>query len=295
MQRVSCPLLALTSFLALGSAAAAQPLIMPVLTPRSAVRIAAGQPIQTPTESQLFPDVGTTFQPFGDRQYGAATKLYSVRLFGFPDCRTPEEKKAKVSRLAGTSDICAETLAFAVNIDSQMVHAVKNSITAAREYLVSRKGSPLSLSIPSKQWTTQKPDVRQTWVAAQGYFTGRWIPVPGENGDSSGAAGVGATIELHSDFEAAEVAAGDEDAVVYPGFVYLSVSPSVNIPFGQALKDLAFKSGDGTALWGVDVRGGFSLRGKQPISVSINATWTPNGFEASNKSIGISLSKLLSP
>jgi len=246
----------------------------------------AATKVETPTDSSVGSNISTLFQPFGDgTQYGASTKLYSVKVFGFPDCKKQDD---------ANETVCIEHVAFTATIDANMIHALTSSASAAREYMVSRKGSPLSLSLPTRSWSSKKDNLRQTWVAAEGYGSLRWIPVDGDTGNANGAFSIGATVEMHSDFEVAEQVPGTTD-VIYPGFVFLSFSPSLAWAYGDSLRTFAFGDIDKKYLYGFDIRGGFTFQGKQPISVSINATWTPDAFTVSKKSVGISFTKIFKP
>ena len=271
------PCAVLCSFLAarVPSAASAQPIVQP--------NIYRVGPHNRPPKTSTFADNGITLQPYGDSQYGIGSQVFAVKVFGPPNCPDPQNP-----------DTCVERIWFKLAIDSNIVDAVTTQLSSAREYILSRKGSPISISAPFFRYTTKKGTVRQSWGAVEPYGTFRWVPVSGTDGNLSASASIGFTLEGHIEFDATDP--GDRaDGPTYPGTLYASISPSLAAVFGGTLRSLIFSSDPGDSRWvgGFEYRVGFQFQGKQPISLGVSGTLGRKGFDNSQSSIGISLSKLL--
>jgi hypothetical protein len=269
-----------------------QTLIQPkVFTAPASFGILPGAPAPPPPtreepKSQLFSTADISTPASNNSQFGVSSRVYSLRVYGLPKCDS-----------AGT---CVATTWFDFSVDANVVSAVQNQVSAVREYILSRKGSPLALSLPLRAFTTKKGDVRQSWFAFQPYVSGRFVPVTtGTNKISGGGAvSAGGTGEVHFEFDATEPGSGGESAT-YPGTLFLSVTPTVAGAFGKNLQSLIFEPGVASSrvsqhfLWGGEYRVGFQFKGKRPISLGITGTYSVRGFTKSHNGIAISLSKLL--
>jgi hypothetical protein len=268
--------------LLLSGSALAQPAIPTVFRPVPAVAVAGSQDKPKP-DALSFAEAGTMIPTSSDGKFGGAANVFTLRTYGRP---------------AGCeAGACRETVGFELSIDSNVVYAVGESVDAIREYVVSKKGSPLSMSFPFRTWTNKLGAVKQTYTKFQPYATARWIPLSGADKTNSGALAIGFTTELHIDADViGEDTNGDNqnDTVLYTGFFFVSASPSASLLLGDELKTLVYKDASRhDYTWGVDVRAGYSFRGTQPLSLTVNVTVSPKGFSESHTSLGVSLTKAL--
>jgi hypothetical protein len=261
------------------------------------VSTTASQPPQT----QAFSRGGVTLPTSSSSQYGASSRVFMVSVYGIPKCTTP----------SGGQQTCVSTYWFRASLDSNVVNSVDDAAGAIREYLFSQNGSPISLSIPSHTWTTQKPQVdRQSWFAASFFGSGRLIPVnnngSGSTNNSSntpsslggltggGALTVGGTGQANIEFDATDPGSDPSGKdTTYPGTLYFSFSPSVSVLAGAPLKTAIFQGRKTSSwTWGGDFRAGFQFKGKQPISLAVTGTFSAKGLTTSSNGVALSLSKL---
>lgn len=264
-----------------------QPIVF--VRPASNLNFMANNAPEKSTNSiqELFPTADLTAPASGNSQYGVSSEVYTLKIYGIPKCQTIEGQ-----------EVCAERTWLDLAIDANVVNAVTTEASTIREYLFSRKGSPLSVAAPFRTWTTQKPQVdRQSWFAFSPYGSARLVPVTRSANKLSGGAAVtaGFTAEAHIEFDATEPGnATNGTGTVYPGTLYFSATPTAAAAFGNSLQSAVF--GVGTTdhfTWGGEYRVGFQFKGKKPISLGITGTYSAKGLTKSHTGIAISLSKLL--
>jgi hypothetical protein len=195
----------------------------------------------------------------------------------------------------GGQETCVSTIWLKLAIDANVVSAVQNQVATLREYVFSRKGSPIAISLPLHAWNTKKGDVRQSWFAFQPYASAKLVPVSAvTNKLSAGAAlNAGFTGEAHIEFDATEPGDGTGTPPTYPGTLYFSATPTIAGAFGNNLQAAIFdESNKKSFVWGGEYRVGFQFKGKKPISLGITGTYSARGFTKSHNGIAISLSKL---
>jgi hypothetical protein len=237
---------------------------------------------------EFFPTADLTAPVGSTSQFGVSSEVYTLKIYGIPKCQT-----------SNGQEVCTERTWLDLSINANVVNSVTTEAAAIREYLFSRKGSPLAVSAPFHTWTTQKPQVeRQSWFAFSPYGSARLVPVTGEatNKLSGGAAvSAGFTAEAHIEFDATEPGnSSNGGATTYPGTLYFSATPTVAAMMGTNLQAAVF--GPGTPdhfTWGGEYRVGFQFKGKKPISLGITGTYSAKGFTKSHTGVAISLSKLL--
>ena len=254
-------------------------------------------PGPVPNKQQAF-STGNVMIPTGNSsQFAASSRVYSLSVLGGAKC-TPSGN--------GLQKTCVAHYLFTAAVDANVVNAVNDQATALREYLFSQNGSPISLSFPSRTWTTKKGDVRQSWLAGSLSGSGRLIPVTGTkstvNQNSSnpinltggGSVSFGGTGQVNIEFDATEPGSDPNGTdTVYPGTLYFSISPSISALAGGPLKAAVFQGSPPSSwTWGGDFRAGFEFKGQKPISFGITGTFSGKGVTTSDKGVALSLSKL---
>jgi hypothetical protein len=249
-----------------------------------------------PSAQQAFSTGNISLPTSGSSQFAASSRVYMLSVYGTPKC---------------TNGTCVSQYWFRAAIDANVVNSVKDAAGTIREYLFSQSGSPLTLTIPTHTWTTQKSQVdRQTWFAGSFFGSGRLIPVSGTsntgtNNNTStsnnsgltggGAVTLGGTGQVNIEFDAT-TPGDDKDgkATVYPGTLSFQFSPSISVLAGGPLKTAVFQGIPKESwTWGGDFKAAFQFQGKQPISLGITGTFSGKGITTSDKGVAISLSKLL--
>ena len=100
------------------------------------------------TTTGFFSDASLVLAPFGDsRQFAAGSQIFSLKVLGNPKCTDMGDK----------TEICVERVWFKTTIDTNIVQADGSEMAAVREYVLSRKGSPLSISVPFLQYSSHSP------------------------------------------------------------------------------------------------------------------------------------------
>jgi len=271
---------------------------------RYALLQGAAPPSSAPQSQQVFSTGNVTVPTNNKSQFGASSQVYSVSVYGTPKC----------TKDALGNQTCVSQYWFKVAVNANVVNTTNDVASSIREYLFSQNGSPLSLSIPSHTWTTKKGDVRQSWLAFSLVGSGRLIPLAGSSNSTGsgtstgsntstatsssltggGSASIGGTGQVDIEFDATEP--GNDPSgtdTVYPGTIYLSVTPSVSAAMGGPLKAAIFQNAPVSSwTWGGDFRGGFQFKGKKPISLGITGTFSAKGLTSSSKGFALSLSKL---
>ena len=249
--------------------------------PAGGATFAAGQADNTATS--FFSDAGLVLAPFGDSKlFAASSQIFSLKVLGTPRCTNTGDR----------AEVCVERVWFKTTIDTNIVQADASEMEAVREYVLSRKGSPLAVSVPFLQYSSKKGTVRQTWFAIEPFGTFRWIPTSADN--ASGSIGFGGTGEMHVDFTPT-TAGTDVRGTEFPSSFWVSVTPNVNRPFGDNLRALVFRGQPGPQswVWGIDYRFAYQVKGRNPISVGAAGTLGIDGFNGSRNSIGFSISTLV--
>ena len=231
--------------------------------------------------SSVFSSGGVTLPYVGGAEVSGSSELYSLKVFG----------GAKQDGHGGyTSNVI-----FSASLESNVVNAVKDPVVALREYLLSTKGSPVSLAFTSSKmsWSSYQPtNVQQSWLDFQPYVTARIVPVNGSTASYGAAVTAGFTVQFNIEIEAEE--SGANGTTVFPGTIVLSVSPSLVGPIGSNLQAAVFAgTTSSTVTYGVDYKVMFSLRGDKPVSVGLVGTGGPKGFVTSQNSIGVEINKIL--
>jgi hypothetical protein len=240
----------------------------------------------TTTAHESFSTADLTAPAGGNSQFGVASQVYTLKIYGIPKCET-----------IGGQEVCVERTWLDLALSANVVNSVTTQVAALREYVLSRKGSPLAISAPFHTWTTQKPKVdRQSWFAFSPYGSARFVPVTGGTNKLSGGAAVtaGFTAEAHFEFTATDPASVSGGAPAsYPGTLYFSATPTAGAAFGSNLQSAVFGNGaNDHFIWGGEYRVGFQFKGEKPISLGITGTYSQKGFTKSHTGMAISLSKL---
>ena len=270
MRRPLAATLLCCGLLQIGTEAIAQPLVQPrtYIKPAFASEGAdSGAP-----DAASFLDGGLILQPYLDSQYAFSSQLLRIGILNREEC-TPNPDG---------SQTCTKYYFVKFTVDSNVVDAVTTTVSAVRDYVHSRKGSPLSMTIPFAEYSTKKGTERQTWASIQPFGSFRWVPVSGDNGALSFAGTGGATIDLNIEFDATEPAKSSGDDTTYPGKIYVSLTPSVAVLFGSALKSTVFPGTLESWTSSVECRIGYSFQGKKPVSLGFNGTINVKGFSAAH-------------
>jgi len=239
-------------FIAFPPAAAAQS----SLARRQSVQVARGETIgpdedvrQDTTEASFFGSGALGFWPSKSAGFDIETAAIALKVFGRP------------TRIEdGDSIRFEETIAFELYIDSYIVDAASDLPQAIKDYVISKKGSPVSLRYPFGYWSSREGDVRQFWAAGQAYGSVRAIPL-GESGFDrmAGSASIGYTQAINIDF----AAQGE------PGNIFMELTGNGNVPFGSGIRSSLFGAdSDGRYVFGLDYRIGVSLGGTRVMGVT---------------------------
>lgn len=204
----------------------------------------------------FFPEAGIGIWPFENPRFNLESKVYSLRVFGRPAESTNSDGSKKYE----------ERVAFELIVNTYIVDALGSSARALKEYVLSKKGSPLSLSLPAWYWNTRRGDVRQFWMAGQPYFTARLLPLTNANDDLrlNGTLGAGYTQQVNIDF----------DVDKSPASLFLEVSGAANLLIGSDVTDVIYAttSSTGKFIFGLDFRVGYRFGGEHSKYFSITGT-----------------------
>jgi hypothetical protein len=239
-------------------------------------------------QQQLFSSADLTLPVYDKSQFGASSKVYTLKVYGTPKCEKPSSSSSE--------ETCVSRYWFTLSVDTNVVSTAASAATAIREYIFSQKGSPLALSLPAHTWSTKKGDVRQSWFAFSPTGSARIIPVSNTSNDmtAGGSASLGGIAEVHFEFDATEPgtdATGSD--TTYPGTLFLSVTPTIAATIGGGLNATVFQTlTPGHWIWGGEYRVGFQFKGEKPISIGIEGTYSAKGITASRNGVAFSMSKL---
>ncbi len=227
------------------------------------------------TKTQYVTSAAVGVWPF-DRAKGTIdSHVIGIDLYGRPD---------SVTDAAGNRGWQSH-VALHVDINTHVIDAFGDEIGALKEYIFSKKGSPLSLSTSFKPWSNRRGEVKQRWYAAQGDVAVKMIPLPNGASDFQPrlAAGLGGTFEVHNDFDA-----GSD-----PGNLFIVLSPSINYLAGQGIDEvIATDPASATRfLAGMDFRIGVDLGGERPLSLGVSGTASFKKLRGSGSAFSLVLSK----
>lgn len=209
-------------------------------------------------------------------QADVSTQAIRFGIYGKPTCTE-----------ANGVSTCEKHLVFSARIDSHIVDAFGQPATAIKQYILSDRGSPLTLTLPPNlpvlSFSTQVPgtDVPQSYAAGQLSASARLVPFRLGDGSISnnGSLSIGYSLEGH-----VALRIGDVDGTVFglatPSFSYVlgdSLQTAISAT-GRPLSRVAglsyrvgYQFGTGTA---VTATGNFaftSLRdGRRQLSLALN-------------------------
>jgi hypothetical protein len=225
-----------------------------VITVGSAQSVAAlseeNRPKQTKRETTLFGAGALGFFPSKDGGFDVSTEALSFQVYG-PAKKVEEDDSVHYE----------ETVAFELYVDSYVVDALVANAQAVKEYLVSKKGSPISARIPLSftYWNTRKGDVKQFWSGGEAYGSLRAVPL-GEQGFEKigGALNLGYTQTINIDFS------GQGKA----GNVFIEATANGALPFGSGMSAAVFgASSDQKVTAGLDYRVGVTFGGTRALTI----------------------------
>jgi hypothetical protein len=185
------------------------------------------------------------------------TSAYQLAVYGTPDETTD----------ANGNKTYVERIAFQLFIDTYVIDALGDPVRSVKEYLFSKKGSPVALRVPALGWSTKKGDVSQFWAAGEFNVGARLIPLNASDGESfkpTGSGTVSYTQQVSIDWKLNET----------PGNIFIELTPSYNFVIGDDLKAaLAPVGGEQKAMeGGLDYRFGYKFGSTNPRAISITGT-----------------------
>lgn len=242
-------------------------------------------PLPSQAES-TFTGASLTLQPYSDAEFGATTSLYRIDFLGAAHCVKPDPSKP--------DQVCTPHVAVSLQLSSNVVDAVKTTVSSLRDYLISHKGAPLTLTGTALQGTTKNSDARQSWLAYRIDASLRAIPGTNQTGgfEPGGALTMSAGLQANIEFNATTKT--DAGETQYPGTLVFVLIPTGSLPIGNAVRREVFAGTTRTLfVGGVDYRVGFTFQGEKPISLSAIGTFGAHGFKGFQNSVGLALSKAL--
>ena len=228
------------------------------------------------TEQSIFGAAGLSVRPLQNPQFNLEANVVRVAVFGRPDSQYDPVTKVTTYK---------EHIAYAFNLNSYVIDAVGSLTRGVREYLVSKKGSPVSINLPGWNWNTKRGDVRQFWMAGQIYGEAKAIPLADSNQDflMNGTVGAGYTQQANID-----LLVGDD-----PGNIFFEASI---VGAGMLGKDLiqnldadSDKSLAGVA--GVDWRVGLQILGSAAHAISLSGTTILTKVQGRRATVSVGYSK----
>lgn len=206
--------------------------------------------------ADFFSSTGIAARPAHDPAFSLSAQVYRISVYGKPD---------KLVDAAGNITY-KEHIAYQFLFKSYMIEGVGSLERSVKEYIASKKGSPVSFELPSYSWNTKRGDVHQLWLAGQFYGEAKGIPLSNANGDfvGSGSAGLGYTQQLNLDF-----AVNDK-----PGNVFVEASVLGSGLVGKQLVQVLDPNATGSlaGVVALDYRVGFQLLGSSINAITVNGT-----------------------
>lgn len=215
-------------------------------------------------------------------QLAVSTKALRVGVYGTPNCKTVNDV-----------DTCTVRIVYQFDLESQIVDAVDRSTAALKQYVLSDRGSPLTLKLPAKGvpglgWTTfntRKGAVeQQPWSAGALAATLRYIPVRNQNNAISSGANFTAqyTFEQHL---WANVGGVD-------GTAYFVLTPSINVLVGTELRTQVSEVGSHlSTIMGLSYQAGYQFGTSNAVSVS--GTYSFAAMRDGRRQISVGLTRVL--
>lgn len=281
--RLVCALFA-AMWVGFGSNAVAQMLDQPRIYQRPAGQAAAAE--RTAEKPDIFASTGFVL-PLDGSLFSASAQVVTLAIAPF---------KSSCQAATGRLETCVEKPLFKLTIDTHVVQSLATQVDSVREYMLSRRGSPGSVTFPFLRWSTKSPDVKQfSWFGVEPFGSLRWVPLSESKNNYSASLGGSAQLAFAVTATAQDpVQNPTNPEVSYPGTIYFAVTPSFAKPIGDDLKNLVFAgiSDPSSYVFGVEIRAGFQFKGENPISLSFSGTLGRKGFEGSTNSVGLSFSKL---
>jgi hypothetical protein len=182
---------------------------------------------------------------------------------------------------------CVKHLWFSATVNAHIVDAFGESATAIKQYVLSDKGAPLTLSLPSNvpilTFSTATPSAGVTESYAAGQLTGsaRLIPVRLGGGSlvNNGSLSIGYSLEVHGAFTVNGVD-GSAFALLTPSYSYLlgdslqsaiSATPQPRSSVAGLSYRVGYQFGTGTAISATGSYAFTSLRdGRRQLSLAFN-------------------------
>lgn len=262
-------------------AIAPSPLVVPYTLPdslRSQIDRARAEANAGPAPRDFFQGTAVSGAVGKFGQLAVATKAVRIGIYGKPQC---DNTKVPTT--------CTKRVAYQFEIQSQVVDALNESVAALKQYLLSDKGSPLTLHLPSIRplsafdFNTNKiSSVPQSWTAGALSASVRYIPVRDTSNDivSAASAAIHYTLEAHL--------RGDVGGV--DGTTFAVLTPSINWPLGRALKT-QIVDGNVSRIVGVSYQVGYQFGTANAVSAS--GTYSFKSLKDGRRQLNLAFARVL--